>query len=227
MVNVLYGGILGLLAGLAFNRITLFQIKRRTSETAQIEAVDNLAVIISWILLSGVLFAVVFARFQSTALRLEYVAYISIALSVGVVDLDIRRIPNWSVLALLIVRTAAIVYGIVWEKGTVKEYLFPSLIGLAIGFVLFQLPSLIGIPIGSGDVKYCGAIGYCLGIFGYLQASIIMAISLAAYLIYLVVTKKGSLKTAVPMGPYLSLGVVITVICPMFEKFNSVFTVLK
>lgn len=223
MVNALYGGVLGLLAGLAFNRITLFQIKRRTSETAQIEAVDNLAVIISWILLSGVLFAVVFARFQATALRLEYIAYISIAISVGVVDLDIRRIPNWSVLALLVVRTAAIVYGIV-SGGSVKEYLYPSLIGLAIGFVLFQLPSLIGIPIGSGDVKYCGAIGYCLGIFGYLQASIVMAISLAAYLIYLVITKKGSLKTAVPMGPYLSLGVVITVICPLFEKFNSTFT---
>ena len=224
---MLYGGILGLLAGLAFNRITLFQIKRRTSETAQIEAVENLAVIISWILLSGVLFAVVFAKFSSTALRLEYIAYISIAISVGVVDLDIRKIPNWSILALLIVRTAAIVYG-VCSGGSIKAYLFPSLIGLAIGFVLFQLPTLIGIPIGSGDVKYCGAIGYCLGIFGYLQASIIMAVALVIYLIYLVATKKGSLKTAIPMGPYLSLGVVITIICPIFDKLSaSMFTTLK
>lgn len=220
MIDALYGGVLGILAALAFSRIAIFQIKQRTDETAKLEAVQNAAVTIIWVLLSGVLFAAAFARFEETALRLEAIAYISIAISIGVVDLDIKKIPNSSVLALLIVRTAAIIYAIATGV-PVKECLIPSLIGLAAGFILYQLPMFFGIPIGTGDVKYSAAIGYCLGAFGYLQAALIMAAGLIIYLIYLVATKKGSLKTAVPMGPYLSLGVIVTVLFPMFGELSE------
>lgn len=226
MIEIVYGGLLGILAALAFNRIAIFQIKRRTNENAKIEAVGNTAVIVAWVLLSGILFAVSFAIFEDTAKRLEAMAYISIAISIGVVDLDIKKIPNSSVLSLLIIRTAAIVCAIATGV-PVKQCLIPSLIGLAAGFVLYQLPMLIGIPIGTGDVKYSAAIGYCLGAFGYLQAALIMAAGLIVYLIYLVATKKGSLKTAVPMGPYLSLGVVVTVLLPLFgELSDNIFSQL-
>lgn len=226
MIDALYGGALGILAALAFSRIAVFQIKKRTDETAKLEAVQNAAVMITWVVISGVLFAVAFARFEETAARLEAIAYISIAISIGIVDLDIKKIPNSSVLALLIVRTAAIVYAIATGV-PVKECLIPSLIGLAAGFILYQLPMFFGIPIGTGDVKYSAAIGYCLGAFGYLQAALIMAAGLIIYLIYLVATKKGSLKTAVPMGPYLSLGVIVTVLFPLFgELSKTVFSQL-
>ncbi len=226
MIDALYGGLLGILAALAFSRIAIFQIKQRTDESAKLEAVQNAAVMITWVLLSGVLFAVAFVRFDDIAQRLEAIAYISIAISIGIVDLDIKKIPNSSVLALLLIRTAAIVYAIATGV-PVKECLIPSLIGLAAGFILYQLPMFFGIPIGTGDVKYSAAIGYCLGAFGYLQAALIMAAGLIIYLIYLVATKKGSLKTAVPMGPYLSLGVIVTVLFPLFgELSKSVFSQL-
>lgn len=226
MIDALYGGLLGILAALALSRIAIFQIKQRTDETAKLEAVQNAAVMITWVLLSGVLFAVAFVRFDDIAQRLEAIAYISIAISIGVVDLDIKKIPNSSVLALLIVRTAAIIYAIATDV-PVKECLIPSLIGLASGFILYQIPMYFGIPIGTGDVKYSAAIGYCLGAFGFLQASLIMAAGLLIYLIYLVATKKGSLKTAVPMGPYLSLGVIVTALFPMFgELSETVFSQL-
>lgn len=226
MVETIYGGALGTLAALAFNRIAIFQIKQRTQESSKIEAVKNMAVIVTWVLLSGVLFAVTFLRYSETAARLEAVAYISVALAIAIVDLDIKKIPNSSVLALLVIRTVAIVYAIATGV-PIKETLIPSLIGLAAGFILYQLPMLIGIPIGTGDVKYSAAIGYCLGAFGYLQASLIMAVGLLIYLVYLVATKKGSVKTAVPMGPYLSLGAVITVLFPAFgELSQQVFSAL-
>ncbi|MBQ2848133.1 MAG: prepilin peptidase [Clostridia bacterium] len=226
MIDVIYGGALGLLAALAFNRIAIYQIKKRTDETAKIETVKSTATIVVWMLLSGALFATVFAIMKDTAARLEAVAYISIALSIAIVDLDIKKIPNSSVLAILIVRTAALIYAIATGV-PIKESLIPSLIGLAGGFILYQLPMFFGIPIGTGDVKYSAAIGYCLGAFGYLQAALIMAAGLIFYLIYLIATKKGSLKTAVPMGPYLSLGVVVTVLFPMFgELSKSVFSAL-
>ncbi len=220
MIEIVYGGLLGILAALAFNRIAIFQIKRRTDENAKIEAVGNTAVIAAWVLLSGILFAAAFAIFKTTAARLEAIAYISVAISIGIIDLDIKKIPNSLVLSLLIVRTVSIIYAIATGV-PVKQTLIPSLIGLAAGFILYQLPTLIGIPIGTGDVKYSAAIGYCLGAFGFLQASLIMAAGLVVYLIYLVATKKGSLKTAVPMGPYLSLGVVVTALYPVFGDLSD------
>ncbi len=227
MIEIFYGGVLGILTALAFNRIALFQVEKRTKETEKIEAVRNTVLIGVWVLLSGVLFAAVFALFKDTALRLEACAYISVAISIGIVDLDIKKIPNSSVLALLIIRTAALVYAIAVAKVPLKECLIPSLVGLAGGFILYQLPMFFGIPIGTGDVKYSAAIGYCLGAFGYLQAALIMAAGLLLYLAYLIITKKGTRKTAVPMGPYLSLGVVATVLFPMFEGLSkSVFSSL-
>ena len=220
MIEIVYGGLLGILAALAFNRIAIFQIKRRTDENAKIEAVGNTAVIAAWVLLSGILFAAAFAIFKTTAARLEAIAYISVAISIGIIDLDIKKIPNSLVLSLLIIRTVSIIYAITTGI-PVKQTLIPSLIGLAAGFILYQLPTLIGIPIGTGDVKYSAAIGYCLGAFGFLQASLIMAAGLVVYLIYLVATKKGSLKTAVPMGPYLSLGVVVTALYPVFGELSD------
>ena len=224
MVDIVYGGALGLLSALAFNRISVFQIKKRTDETSKLEAVKNTAAVVIWMLVSGLLFAAVFAMKESIAERLEAAAYISIAISIAVVDLDIKKIPNPSVLTLLIIRAAVLIYAIA-TRAPLKETLIPSLVGLAAGFILYQLPMFFGIPIGTGDVKYRSAIGFCLGAFGYLQAALIMAAGLVVCLIYLVSTKKGSLKTAVPMGPYLSLGVVITVLFPMFNELSqSVFS---
>lgn len=226
MIDIVYGGMLGVLAALAFNRISIFQVKRRTDENAKLEAISTPAAVAVWVILSGILFAAAFAMFKSTAQRLEVIAYISIAVSIGIVDLDIKKIPNSSVLALMIIRTASIIWSAV-SGVPIKQTLIPSLIGLAAGFILYQLPTLIGIPIGTGDVKYSAAIGYCLGAFGYLQAALIMAAGLVVYLIYLIATKKGSLKTAVPMGPCLSLGVVVTALFPAFgELSDKVFSQL-
>lgn len=224
MNTMLTGGIAGVAAGLAFNRIAVFQVKRRTDDGKRIKAVNNIGAAAASAVITGILFAVIFRLYDSTALWIEYAAYISIAISIGVVDLDLKKIPNLSVLALLAVRTAAIIYGLI-QGGSTKGLLVPSLIGLAAAFILYQLPMLIGIPIGTGDVKFASAIGYCLGIFGFLQAAIVMAIGLALLLAYLKAAKKGNIKTSVPMGPFLALGTIATVIYPVFTGFTQqIFT---
>lgn len=220
MYDMLYGGLLGIAAGLAFNRVAVFQVKRRTEDSSKIEAVNNVALAIISAVITGILFALIFKLYDSTAKRIEYAAYASIAISIGVVDLDLKKIPNLSVLALLAVRTVAGIYELV-SGGSAKGAIFPSLIGLAAAFILYQLPMLIGIPIGTGDVKFASAIGYCLGIFGFLQSALIMAAALALLLVYLTATKKGSAKTKVPMGPFLAAGTIATVLFPVFTGLSQ------
>lgn len=220
MNEMLYGGALGIVAGLAMNRIAVFQVKRRTEESAKREAVNNVVLAVAWALISGLLFAVLFKLYGTTDKRLEYAAYISIVLSIGVVDLDIQKIPNLSVLALLVVRAAAVIYKLATGVSA-KEALFPSAIGLAVAFILYQLPMFFGMPIGTGDVKFASAIGCCLGIFGFLQSAIIMAVGLLFFLIYLMARKKGNLKTKVPMGPFLALGSIATIIYPVFTGMEQ------
>jgi leader peptidase (prepilin peptidase)/N-methyltransferase len=92
------------------------------------------------------------------------------------------------------------------------------LIGFAAGFMLFQVPAMLGISIGWGDVKYAGAAGFYLGLAGLFQAILIMAIGMGLYGIYLKITKKGNLKTRVPMGPYLSLGMMLAILIPIVNE---------
>ena len=216
MNEMVYGALAGVAAAVAFDRIAVFQVKRRTEDVRKRKAVGSAAYMIAWILLSGILFALLFKLYESPAKRIEYAAYISIAISIGVVDLGIQKIPNLSVLALLVVRSAAIVYEIC-TGDSAKGAIVPSVIGLAAAFFLYQLPMLLGIPIGTGDVKYASAIGYCLGLFGFLQAALIMAAGLLILLVVLTATKKGTLRTKVPMGPFLALGTIATVMYPLFE----------
>lgn len=221
LVDAIYGGVLGIVLGLAMHRVTVFQVKMRTEENAKVEAVNNTMVMVLWSALSGVLFALLFWRESETAVRLPYVMYMSIAIGIAVVDIDIRRIPNESVLAIMVVKTISIIVNI--SKGCdIKDEIFPVILGLVVGLVIYMIPSIFRVPIGAGDIKYCAAIGYCLGIYGFLEAALVMAVGLLAYLGYLKMTKKGSAKTATAMGPYLSLGVVATLLLP----YESVLTLL-
>lgn len=130
-------------------------------------------------------------------------------LSLSSIDLSIRKIPNELLLALLAIKIS--------EIAVLGAFIsiFPALVGLLVGFILFLIPSYIGIEIGWGDIKLAAIAGLYLGTMGVFQAVLIMAAVMAIYLIYLVLTKKGNLKTKVAIGPPLSLGMMITLLFPI------------
>lgn len=220
MDPMLTGGIIGFAAGLVINRVAVFQIKHRTDDKKKIGNVNCLPAAIALCVITAILFAIIFRLNGNVYKRIEYVLYTSIALSIGVVDLDLKKIPNLSVLALLVIRTAAIIIELI-NGASVKSTIVPSLIGLGAAFFLYQLPMLIGIPIGVGDVKFASAIGYCLGLSGFLQAAIVMALGLLILLAVLTVTKKGNAKTKVPMGPFLALGTIATLLFPVLTGITQ------
>lgn len=143
---------------------------------------------------------------------IELAVVLMILACLSTVDGLIRKIPNELLAALLVFRLVLIIVD--GDVGSFKT----ALIGLVAGFMLFQVPSMLGISIGWGDVKYAGAAGFYLGLAGLFQAILIMAIGMGLYGIYLKITKKGNLKTRVPMGPYLSLGMMLAILFPIVNE---------
>ena len=131
------------------------------------------------------------------------------------VDNLIRKIPNELLAALLSLRIILLVTG--GKTGSFGA----ALVGLAAGFMLFQLPAFLGISIGWGDVKLAAAAGFYLGLAGLFQAIAIMALVLGVYAIYLKLSAQGNLKTKVPMGPSFSLGILLAVVFPVISEISK------
>ncbi len=137
----------------------------------------------------------------------------------------IRRIPNELLLILLISTLAYDIAEPIISKNYVdiKANLIYSLIGIVGGFILYLIPSKFGVYIGNGDIKLSAVIGFSLGIIGYIQAMLIMGAIMFVYLIVLLITKKGGLKTTAPMGPSLAIGAVVTLLFPILQENVNLF----
>lgn len=144
---------------------------------------------------------------------LEILIVLAIISSLSVIDQKIRKIANELLGSLLLVKSVFMIY-----QGNTAE-LKTALIGMAVGFILFQLPAMLRISIGWGDIKYAAVIGFYLGIGGLFQAIAIMSLILAIYTVYLYLTKKGGLKTKAPMGPAFSAGFMISILFPFVANY--------
>ncbi|NLX92403.1 MAG: hypothetical protein GXZ02_00800 [Clostridiales bacterium] len=221
MLDYIAGAILGLLAGVLFYRLAIIQIAKRTADSLKKDALKKTAVLIPWLVVYALLFLVIIWREKSlvSLKTVEYLIYTSVVLNIAAVDYLIRKIPNELLLILLLTKIIFLVLS--FERGSsVFDMVMGPLVGLAIGFFIFSIPSMFNILIGAGDVKFSATIGFCLGYLLFFQAMVIMAIIMLLFLVYLLATKKGTLKTATAMGPYLSIGVVLTMIFPMSEMLT-------
>ena len=93
--------------------------------------------------------------------------------------------------------------------------------GFFVGFLCCTIPSILRVPVGAGDIKYSAVIGLCIYFMNYMQAMVIMGLLAAVALVVLKATKKGGLKTLIPMGPFLSVGAVISMCFPLVENVLS------
>ncbi|MBA4347355.1 MAG: hypothetical protein C0413_00680 [Clostridiales bacterium] len=119
------------------------------------------------------------------------------------IDAKNRVIPNELVLSILILSA---VFGI---TGAIRFQIWHSLLGLVVCFIIFFLPGLFGKQVGAGDVKLAAAMGFALGLTGSLYAIACMG---ALVLIYTFLDNRlplaERLKTMIPMGPFLAIGLV-------------------
>ena len=155
---------------------------------------------------------------------IQYMLLLVPIFSIAFVDALVRKIPNPLLLAMLIVDIGFLIYNCVLDKNAndIVNRIFGFIISFGFGFIVCLLPSLLKIPMGAGDIKYSAVIGATLGMLGYFQAMVLMALLVALFWIILKITKKGNIKTQVPMGPFLSIGTVITMCFPIGNYVNQI-----
>lgn len=169
----------------------------------------------AWVAVSILGWALIAAANQTAGMvrLIQFVCVFEIMLCLSAVDFVTRRIPNELLAALLLV----FVIGTAAEGGTAGTTLTSKLLGALIASVVFILPSKMGMNIGWGDIKYATVIGLGVGLAGFLQVTAVMALALGAYAVYLYLARRGTVKSFAAMGPYLSLGVMSTLVFPVLQ----------
>jgi leader peptidase (prepilin peptidase)/N-methyltransferase len=154
--------------------------------------------------LNGVLYLIVFIRYGLSVDSLLYCLLFSALLALSVIDFRTYEIPvgfNYFILTLGLIHTAVDWHN--WLKYVIG-FLSVSVI-LAIIYYISR-----GRAIGGGDVKLmaaCGLlIGWKLNILAFLWGCILGSV---IHLIRMKVTKEGHVLA---MGPYLSMGVALSVL---------------
>lgn len=141
-------------------------------------------------------------------------------LCIAIVDSLIRKIPNSLLLSVIITQAVYVLYTCITSNS--KNVLIASALGFAFGFIAFTIPLWLKVPVGAGDVKYSAVIGLTLYIGCYLQTMILVGVlALSAYAV-LKLTKRGGMKTLIPMGPFLSASAVISMCFPLLGSLVAV-----
>lgn len=211
LIAVVYGIILGIITILLSRRLIL----NRTEETDKADTLKKASVYILFLVLGMGASTAVMLTAQTTALAVRNLLLLIPIFGISCVDAVIRKIPNSLLLSMIVIQLAYAVYFCITEKSA--ELVGTMLGGAIISMLVCSIPPIFKIPIGAGDIKYSGVIGLSLYAFGYFQSMILMAVFVAIYFVYLKVKKKGGMKTQIPMGPFLSIGTVISMCFSVFD----------
>lgn len=216
---------LGLVIGFLFYILAKRQIKVRIEKIPSLaddyipQLLNKKWVLPVWEIAFAGLYTASYFLFSDNIASLIYsIIFISCSINIVFIDLAIRRIPNELLLTMLIASLAKFIAEPLIYEGSIKQNLILAVVGIVCGFVLFSLPQKLGRYIGAGDIKLSAVIGFSLGVVGYLQAMIIMALIMLVYLVILLVTKKGNMKSFAPMGPALCVGAIISLLFPILSN---------
>lgn len=198
MVAAMFGGVVGFF----MEKLTILLIHKRVSEPIANRFCGSLTKSALWIVINSLVWYFTFLLGGLCPNTVECVLVFSACLVLSAVDITIRKIPNELLGFILILSVIAIISN--RQILDIKS----NLIGLVVGFGVFFVPAYIGKSAGWGDIKFAAVVGFSLGGFQFLSATAIMSVVLIIYTLYLYLSKKGSLKTKVALGPFMAIGFV-------------------
>lgn len=140
-----------------------------------------------------------------------YVLFDIIA-AAAIVDWKRRIIPNILIIFGLTFRAGVYAYEI-FSKADIKSILINDLIGLAVGFGILAIVSLLSRgAVGFGDAKLFGVIGVIGGSFCTYSTLLLSLIISTVYSLIMLARKKIGRKDAIPFGPCIAAGYVIALL---------------
>lgn len=156
--------------------------------------------------LGGCIAVFCFHHYQFTWDTLAVFSIFMILLAVTMIDFDTMTIPNGLLIALCV-------------PAVLMMILHPeiSLIERIIGFFIVSLPMylltlLIPDCFGGGDIKLLAVSGFMIGWQGILLGTFIGIIVCGVYASWLLITKKSQKGVHIAFGPYLCLGIVVSLL---------------
>lgn len=132
-------------------------------------------------------------------------------------DYKRSKIPNKLIVIGLVSRAVIYIAEIITAWGYIKEIFINDMIGFAIGFImLFVIAVITRGGIGFGDVKLFGVIGLMAGSGGVFAVLFLSLLFSSVISIILMLTRKKTLRSSLPMAPSIYLGFAVTVILGTF-----------
>ena len=243
-----FAGVLGLLIG-SFLNVVIWRVPRGESIVSppsacprcgrRISARDNIP-LVSWMLLRGrcrscregiswryplvelgtaILFAAVTLRFGATLTTPAFAYLAAIAIALGLIDLDVHRLPN--VIVLPAYPTGAALLALAsWGSADWYALTRAAIGGAVLYSVYFALMVGSSLLLGRtgmafGDVKLAGVLGMYMAWLGW---GPLVVGSFAAFLlggvfsIALLALHVADRKTQVPFGPWMLLGAAVGIV---------------
>ena len=172
MYKILVGILLGLVVGVVFYKISILLIQGRTPSSEKIILFKRKYNSLLYVSLSALSFGLIAYVTPDLMTQYERMLLFSICLSIAWIDILIRKIPNELLMALILNKVIFLILH--HQFGSIVQ----GIVGMAVGFFVFMLPSLLKIPIGAGDIKYAAVVGFYLGVYSFIQVMLIMALTL-------------------------------------------------
>jgi len=142
---------------------------------------------------------------------LRYELLIVFGYIAAILDIKEKKIPNSLVLAMLASWVLIMVPKLFIDTDAAVVLLADSAIGLVVGGGIFLLVYIISRKgLGGGDVKFMAATGLHLGLSGILTAMFCGTVLAALTGGMLILLKKIGRKDAIPLAPFLYVGILIT-----------------
>lgn len=162
---------------------------------------------------NAVLYVFVFYQYGLTVSAVFIAALFSLLIIISLIDLRCQIIPDGLVLVILVLGAVNGLYQIL----VMNVPWFTFVIGFfAASAPLYLLAMIYKGGMGGGDIKLMAAAGLFIGWKLILLSLFMGALYGGVASVYILASGKGSLKSAVPFGPMLSLGIITCVLASDF-----------
>ena len=130
------------------------------------------------------------------------VIFLVLCLLVFIFDLKERRIPNFILFMVLILKVFSMI--LYFDFVSVFDSVFAGIFALFV----FLIPKFIGMKIGWGDIKYSAVLGFWLGFVDYIFGMLLSVIFIFIFCFVRGLMKKNIKDFPLPLGSFMSLGTV-------------------